>query len=432
MIERYQNKEINTIWSDTGKFKLWRDIEIAVCEAWAKRDIIPADALEQIKTPCEILPEKVYEIEKKTQHETIAFLTAWKEIAGIQDAGKYIHYGLTSSDMLDTALSLQIKESYKLIQPKIKKLLITLKNIACQYKYTPIIGRTHGIHGEVTTFGLKIANFYNSVNTTFKKLEEEHSNLLGMFSGAVGNYNHIDRSMEKEICELLELKPTSISSQVIAREYHANLLAQYTLLTNTIERMAVEFRLLQKTDTIEIEEPFNSGQKGSSAMPHKRNPWRSENLTGMARLMRSYLQASLENTALWHERDMSHSSVERVIFPDAFHVLSFMLDRIVFILDGLNIYTDNMLDNINVYGGIVHSQQLLLGLINQGNISREEAYNIVQKLAHKAWNHPAGNFKKLVLKSQEITNILSNEQIEECFTIKLNIPAIDEVFNEIW
>jgi adenylosuccinate lyase len=339
--------------------------------------------------------------------------------------------GLTSSDVKDTALSLMIKNAGALLDKGLDELLDNLKNLALTHKNTVCIGRSHGVHAEPTTFGLKILGFYDDIRRAKKHLKAAvDENSVGMFSGAVGTYANLDPQIEKIACDVLGLKPAPITTQVISRDRHAQFVSALAILASVIERLAIEIRHLQRTEVLEVEEPFYSNQKGSSAMPHKRNPWRSENISGLARVVRSFTSLACENILLWHERDISHSSAERIALPDASILVDFIIHRMSQIIKGLNVYPETMLANLNKYGGVIFSQQVLLRLINKG-LKREVAYNIVQDFALAAWNNKNGNFKKALLDSTQVKDYLSKEEIDACFDPSYHLKNIDYIFNQV-
>jgi adenylosuccinate lyase len=397
VIERYTLPEMGELWTETYKLKTWLQVEIAVCEAQAELGAIPEAAVEEIKAKANFDPKRVLEIEAEVRHDMIAFLTNVNEYVG--DAGRYIHLGLTSSDVLDTALALQLVASLNLILERLEDLSQAIRYQAQQHRHTVMIGRSHGIHAEPITFGFKLAGWLAEVCRNRDRLVHlRHQIAVGKISGAVGTYANIDPQVEAIACQKLGLQPDTASTQVISRDRHAEYVQQLALLGATIERFAVEIRNLQRTDVLEVEEFFSKGQKGSSAMPHKRNPIRSERLTGMARILRSHAVAALENVALWHERDISHSSVERVILPDVCILTHFMLVEITDLVKHLLVYPENMKRNMNLYGGVVFSQRVLLTLVAKG-MNREEAYSVVQSCAHEAWNRPEVIFTLSSLKT---------------------------------
>ena len=417
------------LWTETYKFKTWLQVEIAVCEAQAELGAIPEAAVEEIKARANFDPKRILEIEEEVRHDMIAFLTNVNEYVG--DAGRYIHLGLTSSDVLDTALALQLVASLDIILQHLEKLGQAIRYQAQQHRNTVMIGRSHGIHAEPITFGFKLAGWLAEVCRNRDRLcQMRHEIAVGKISGAVGTYANIDPRVEAIACQNLGLQPDTASTQVISRDRHANFVQQLALLGATIERFAVEIRNLQKTDVLEVEEYFSKGQKGSSAMPHKRNPIRSERLTGMARIVRGHAVAALENVALWHERDISHSSVERVILPDACILTHFMLVEITDLVKKLLVYPENMKRNMNLYGGVVFSQRVLLTLVDKG-MTREEAYRIVQSCAHEAWNKPEGNFHDLIAKNPQVTSKLTPKEIEACFDPQHHLQHLDEIYQRL-
>jgi len=417
------------LWTETYKLKTWLQVEIAVCEAQAELGAIPEAAVEEIKAKANFDPKRVLEIEAEVRHDMIAFLTNVNEYVG--DAGRYIHLGLTSSDVLDTALALQLVASLNLILERLEDLSQAIRYQAQQHRHTVMIGRSHGIHAEPITFGFKLAGWLAEVCRNRDRLVHlRHQIAVGKISGAVGTYANIDPQVEAIACQKLGLQPDTASTQVISRDRHAEYVQQLALLGATIERFAVEIRNLQRTDVLEVEEFFSKGQKGSSAMPHKRNPIRSERLTGMARILRSHAVAALENVALWHERDISHSSVERVILPDVCILTHFMLVEITDLVKHLLVYPENMKRNMNLYGGVVFSQRVLLTLVAKG-MNREEAYSVVQSCAHEAWNRPEGDFQALIAKDDRVTSKLTAEEIEGCFDPQQHLKHLDEVYQRL-
>ncbi|MEA5583252.1 adenylosuccinate lyase [Nodularia harveyana UHCC-0300] len=429
MIERYTLPEMGNLWTETYKLQTWLQVEIAVCEAQAELGYIPSQAVEEIKAKANFDPKRVLEIEAEVRHDMIAFLTNVNEYVG--DAGRYIHLGLTSSDVLDTALGLQLVASLDVLSPHLENLIQAIRQKAREHRNTVMIGRSHGIHAEPMTFGFKLAGWLAEVLRHQERLKILRETIaVGKISGAVGTYANIEPRVEAIACEKLGLKADTASTQVISRDRHADYVQQLALIAASIERFAVEIRNLQKTDVLEVEEFFAKGQKGSSAMPHKRNPIRSERLTGMARLVRSHAGAALENVALWHERDISHSSVERVIFPDACILTHFMLVEITELVKNLLVYPENMARNLNCYGGVVFSQKVLLALIDKG-LNREEAYAIVQKSAHAAWNQPEGNFHDLISQDPGVTQKLSPAEIATCFDPQQHLRHLEQVYQRL-
>ena len=429
MIERYTLPEMGDLWTDDYKFQTWLRVEIAVCEAQAELGYIPKEAVEDIKAKAKFDPKRILEIEAEVRHDVIAFLTNVNEYVG--DAGRYIHLGMTSSDMLDTALSLQMVDSLQVILIHVENLIQALRYKAQEHRYTVMIGRSHGIHAEPITFGFKLAGWLAEMLRHRERLTILQDRIaVGKISGAVGTYANVDPKIEELTCQLLGLQPDTASTQVISRDIHAEFLNALALLGASIERFAVEIRNLQRTDVLEVEEFFSKKQKGSSAMPHKRNPIKSERLTGMARILRGNAMAALENVALWHERDISHSSVERVVMPDSCILTHFMLVETTGLVKNLLVYPENMARNMNVYGGVVFSQRVLLSLVGKG-VSREEAYAIVQSNAHTAWNTEDGNFRQLISNDERVKAHLSPEEIEDCFDPNHHLRNLDEVYQRL-
>ncbi|MBW4614579.1 MAG: adenylosuccinate lyase [Desmonostoc vinosum HA7617-LM4] len=429
MIERYTLPEMGNLWSEAYKLKTWLQVEIAVCEAQAELGYIPSSAVEEIKAKADFDPKRVLEIEAEVRHDVIAFLTNVNEYVG--EAGRYIHLGLTSSDVLDTALALQLVASLDVLLQRLEDLIQAIRQKAQEHRHTVMIGRSHGIHAEPITFGFKLAGWLAEVLRHQERLRILHTTIaVGKISGAVGTYANVEPRVEAIACQKLGLQPDTASTQVISRDRHADYVQQLALVAASIERFAVEIRNLQKTDVLEVEEYFAKGQKGSSAMPHKRNPIRSERLTGMARLVRSHAGAALENVALWHERDISHSSVERVILPDACILTHFMLHEITELVKNLLVYPENMERNLNCYGGVVFSQKVLLALVDKG-LSREEAYAMVQENAHAAWNKPEGNFQDLINKDPRVTQKLSPAELETCFDPQQHLRHLEDIYQRL-
>ncbi len=429
VIERYTLPEMGNLWTETYKLKTWLQVEIAVCEAQAELGYIPTEAVEEIKAKANFDPKRVLEIEAEVRHDVVAFLTNVNEYVG--DAGRYIHLGLTSSDVLDTALALQLVASLDVLLQRLEDLIQAIRQKAREHRYTVMVGRSHGIHAEPITFGFKLAGWLAEVLRHQQRLTNLRETIaVGKISGAVGTYANAEPRIEAIALRKLGLKPDTASTQVISRDLHADYVQQLALLTASIERFAVEIRNLQRTDVLEVEEFFSKGQKGSSAMPHKRNPIRSERLTGMARIIRSHAIAALEDIALWHERDISHSSVERVILPDACILTHFMLHEITDLVTNLLVYPENMERNMNCYGGVVFSQRVLLTLVEKG-MSREEAYAIVQSSAHTAWNKPDGNFHDLIIQDPRVTQKLSPAEIEACFDPQHHLSHLEAIYQRL-
>jgi len=429
VIERYTLPEMGELWTEKFKYQTWLEVEIAVCEAQAELGYIPSEAVTIIKEKAQFDPQRILEIETEVRHDVIAFLTNVNEYVG--DAGRYIHLGMTSSDVLDTALSLQLVASLNLILECTQELIQALRYQAQQHRYTVMVGRSHGIHGEPITFGFKLAGWLAEVERNRQRLIRLRKDIaIGQISGAMGTYANIDPKIEALTCQKLGLEPDTASTQVISRDRHAEFMQQIALLAASIERFAVEIRNLQRSDVLEVEEFFAPKQKGSSAMPHKRNPIRSERLSGIARIIRGYTIAALENVALWHERDISHSSVERVMFPDTCILIHFMLKEITDLVKNLLVYPENMKRNMNVYGGVIFSQRVLLALVEKG-LNREEAYKIVQECAHKAWNTERGNFQELIVQDTQVKSVLSPQEIEACFDPQQHLKNLDLIYQRL-
>jgi adenylosuccinate lyase len=425
MIERYSRPEIARIWDLENKFRLWLDIEIAACEAHAEKGVIPADALETIKSRAGFSLERILEIENQVHHDVIAFLTAVGEQVGPDS--RFIHYGLTSSDIVDTALSLQMIQAGKIILQGLDKLITVLKDKALQYKDTPCMGRSHGVHAEPTTFGMKMALYHAQFARNRRRMEDAIDNVsYGKFSGAVGTFSNIDPAIEVDVCARLGLKPDPISTQVIQRDRHAQYMAALAITAGTLDQLATEIRHLQRTEVREAEEPFQQGQKGSSAMPHKRNPILCERVTGLARVIKSNLNVALDNMTLWHERDISHSSAERVIMPDSTIALDYLIHRMIFIITNLPVYPENMIENINRTGGLFHSQSLMLKLVEKG-LSREDAYAIVQDMAMRVWKRE-GTLRELCASDAVVSEKLSSGELDEIFNLAAYLKNIDYAF----
>lgn len=428
MIERYTRPRMGAIWAPENKFSKWLEVEIAAVEAWAEIGAAPADAVEEIKAKARFDVKRIEEIEKEVDHDVIAFLTNVAENVG--PASRFIHYGLTSSDVVDTGLSLLMREAADVILEDIRGLAEILKRRAFEFKDTVMAGRTHGVHAEPFVFGLKLANWAFEMARNRERLQKAKEVIsVGKLSGAVGTYSNVDPRVEELVCQKLGLKAAPVSSQVLQRDRHAEYMAALAICAATIEKMAVEIRGLQRTDVLEAEEPFGKAQKGSSAMPHKRNPITCERLTGLARLVRSNAMAALENVALWGERDISHSSVERIVIPDSTILLDYMLSKISRVIEGLNVYPENMRRNLDKMGGIVFSSRLLLALVDKG-ITREEAYRIVQSDAMAAWRGEGG-FKDLVLSDPEVKRLLSDEEIRACFDERYFLRNVGVVFERL-
>jgi adenylosuccinate lyase len=425
MIERYSREEISKIWELESKFTFYKEVELAVCKAYNKLGVIPDKAFEEICTKASFSVSRIDEIEKEVHHDVIAFLTNLNESVG-NDNAKYIHMGLTSSDIIDTAFALQIRKSSEIILNDLTELLSVIKSMAFQYKDTICIGRSHVVHAEVLTFGFKLLNWYDELCRAKESLVsalEEVS--VGQISGPVGTYSNLPCEVEELACKYLDLKPAKISTQIISRDRHAKFIFVLALIASLIEKYATEIRHLQKTEVREVEEGFGKNQKGSSAMPHKKNPILCENLCGLSRIVRSNMITAFENINLWHERDISHSSAERIIFPDSLIISDFMLHRFKEIMENLVIHKDNMLKNTSLYGGVIYSQKILLKLVEKG-YSREDAYKIVQTHAMNALN--GCDFRTELLNDISVTSKLSEKEIADCFSPEDYLKNIDKIF----
>ncbi len=429
MIPRYTRPEMGKLWDIEAKYQKWLDVEIAVCEAWAELGEIPKDALNTIKKKARFDIQKIDEIEKVVKHDVIAFLTSVAQSLGTES--RFIHKGLTSSDILDTALALLMRDASDIIIKDIKELMDVIKRQAYKYKDAPIMGRSHGIHAEPMTFGLKFALWYEDMKRNLERMKRAKDVIsVGKLSGAVGTFSNIPPAIEEKVCKKLRLRPEPVATQIVQRDRHAEYLMTLALIAASIEKMTIEIRHLQRTEVLEAEEPFMKGQKGSSAMPHKRNPVGCENLSGLARLVRSNSLAALENIALWHERDISHSSVERVIIPDSSILVDYMLDRLKGILDGLYVYPKGMKENIDRSYGLYNSQRVMIALIKNG-LTREDAYGIVQRDAMKSWKKGV-EFKKLLLKDKEVRKYLTVREIGNIFDLGYYLRNIDYIFKRVF
>lgn len=429
MIERYTLPEMGAIWTEQNRYQKWLEVELAVCEAWSKLGKIPPQALQQIKKKAGFSIKRIEEIEKIVKHDMIAFLTSLSEHVG-KDS-RYIHLGLTSYDIVDTALSLVIKESFNKIIKDIKSLKKVLKSKALFYKKSVVVGRTHGVHAEPITFGIKLLVWHEEVERHLRRIQNALEVIsFGRISGAVGTYVHIDPRVELYALKKLGLKPVKVSTQVLQRDRHAEALFVLALLCSSLDKFAVEIRHLQKTEVLEVEEPFTKGQKGSSAMPHKKNPVRAERISGLARVTRANLQVAMENIPLWHERDISHSSTERIILPDSFILTDFILFETIDILENWKVHPERMIKNIDLTRGLIFSQMVFLALLKK-NISREYAYQLVQKNSLKAWKEDL-DFKNLIQSDQEIIKLLSQDEINKCFSLESYLEKIDYIFDKVF
>jgi len=425
MIQRYTLPGMAKIWTDENRFAKMLEVEILACEALSKQKIIPAADLARIKKRACFSVKRIDKIEAKVKHDVIAFLTNVAEHVG--PSSRYIHLGLTSSDVLDTALSVQMREAADILIDDLKKLINALAKKARKYKHTPMIGRSHGIHAEPITFGLKMALFFTEMQRNMERLKQAREVIsYGKISGAVGTFAHLEPTVEEYVCKKLKLKPAAVSTQVLQRDRHAQYLSAIALTGASLEKLATEIRGLQRTEVLEVEEFFSKGQKGSSAMPHKRNPIICERVTGLARILRTNALAGIENVSLWHERDISHSSVERVIVPDSTILLDYMLDKMTNLIENLLVYPKNMRKNMDKTKGLIFSQTLMLKLTNKG-IAREKAYEIIQRNAMRVWKEDI-DFKGILLSDKELSRYLKPEDIEQAFDLKHHLRNVDKIF----
>jgi adenylosuccinate lyase len=425
MIERYTRPEMGAIWTDENKFRKWLQVELAVCEVQAERGRIPKESFERIRERAKFDLKRIAEIEAEVNHDVIAFLTSVAEFVGPDS--RYIHLGMTSSDVLDTANALLLKEAGELLVKDLLVLRDVLKRRALEFKDTPCIGRTHGVHAEPMTFGLKLALWYDETGRNLERLRAAIDTVsVGKISGAVGTFAHLEPEVEERACAKLGLSPAPVSNQIVQRDRYAQFVTTLAIVGASLEKFSTEIRALQKTEVLEAEEYFARGQKGSSAMPHKKNPITCERIAGLARLLRGYALTSMENVTLWHERDISHSSAERVILPDSTIALDYMLHKMIQIIDRLQVYPENMRRNLNLTRGVIFSQALLL-LLAQKGLTREEAYRMVQKRAHSAWQ--AGlPLKEAVKQDEDFRRYLSDEDIERAFDLQYNLRHVDAIF----
>lgn len=425
MIDRYSREEMANIWTDQNRYEAWLEVEILACEAWSELGHIPKEDVKKIRQNAKVDVKRAQEIEQETRHDVVAFTRQVSETLG--DERKWVHYGLTSTDVVDTALSYVIKQANEIIEKDIERFIKVLEEKAKNYKYTLMMGRTHGVHAEPTTFGVKMALWYTEMKRNLKRFKEVRKEIeVGKMSGAVGTFANIPPEIEQYVCDHLGIDTASVSTQTLQRDRHAYYIATLALVATSLEKFAVEIRNLQKTETREVEEAFAKGQKGSSAMPHKRNPIGSENITGISRVIRGYITTAYENVPLWHERDISHSSAERIMLPDVTIALDYALNRYTNIVDRLTVFEDNMRNNIDKTFGLIFSQRVLLALINKGMV-REEAYDRVQPKAMESWETKTP-FRQLIEKDESITNVLSKEELDECFNPEHHLNQVDTIF----
>ncbi len=429
MIKRYSTEIMNKLWSDSNKFETYLQVEIASLKAWAKLGNVPKSDVEQIIKKSKINLELITQLEKELKHDVIAFTRSITNTLGKE--GKWFHYGLTSTDVVDTAYGVIYKDVNKHILASLNAFLEVLKNKALKYKNTPCIGRTHGVHADITSFGLKWALYYEEMKRNIERFKIASNQIeVGKISGAVGNFANTDLRLQDLVCQELKITSTNISTQTLQRDRHAFYISTIAIIGSTIEKIATEIRHLQRTEVREVEEYFSKNQKGSSAMPHKRNPITSENMTGCARVLRGYVTPMMESNALWHERDLSHSSVERIIIPDATTLIHYMLIRFAKTVDNLNVFENKMLENINKTNGLIFSQQILKALINK-NVTRDEGYDVIQKLAMESWTNNT-DFKSSILKDNFITSKLSAKEIEATFDYKYFLRNVDGIYKKIF
>lgn len=428
MLNRYSRKVMRDIWSEDAKFNAYLKVEILACEAWSKLGEIPAEDVEKLWQNASFNVDRIYEIEQQTKHDVVAFTRAVSETLGPEK--KWIHYGLTSTDVVDTAYGYLYKQANEILLADIEKFMDVLKKMALKYKNTVCMGRTHGVHAEITTFGLKFALWYEEMKRNLERFKAACNDVeCGKISGAVGTFANTPPFVQDYVCEKLAINSANISTQVLQRDRHAHYYATLALIASSLEKMAMEIRHLQRTEVREVEEYFNKGQKGSSAMPHKRNPIGSENICGCSRIMRGYMVASYEDIPLWHERDISHSSAERILSCDATCLLDYMLNRFTKIIDTLTVFEDNMYANIYKTYGVIFSQRFMLKLIEKG-MSREMAYDIVQPNAIKSWENKL-DFKKLMEEDERVKNTLTQEEIDDCFDPSYQIRNVDIIFKRV-
>jgi adenylosuccinate lyase len=428
MIERYTRPEMGAIWTEQNKYQAWLEVEILACEAWAELGDIPKEDVAKIRANASFDVNRILEIEEETRHDVVAFTRAVSETLG--EERKWVHYGLTSTDVVDTALSYIIKQANEILRKDLNNFVEILANKAKEHKFTVMMGRTHGVHAEPTTFGLKLALWHEEMKRNVERFEAAAKSIeTGKMSGAVGTYANIDPFVEKYVCDNLGIAASPISTQTLQRDRHAQYMGTLALIATSVEKFATEVRGLQKSETREVEESFAKGQKGSSAMPHKRNPIGSENMVGLARLIRGYMLTAYENVPLWHERDISHSSAERVILPDATIALNYMLNRFGNIIKNLTVFPANMKRNMDSTLGLIYSQRVLLALIDKG-LAREEAYDTVQPCAMEAWENQIA-FRGVVDKNEKITSHLTKEELDDCFDYNYHIQHVDMIFKRL-
>ncbi|MGD8191792.1 adenylosuccinate lyase [Brevibacillus ginsengisoli] len=429
MIERYSRPEMRAIWTEQNKFQAWLEVEILACEAWSKLGVIPADDVQKLWEKASFDINRIYEIEEETRHDVVAFTRAVSETIEGEEK-KWVHYGLTSTDVVDTALSYLLLQANRIIEKDLEDFIQILADKAREHKNTVMMGRTHGVHAEPTTFGLKLALWYEEMKRNLERFRAAKQGVaFGKISGAVGTYANIDPFVEEYVCEKLGLQAAPISTQTLQRDRHADYMATLALIATSLDKFATEIRGLQKSEIREVEEAFAKGQKGSSAMPHKRNPIGSENISGLARVIRGHMVSAYENVPLWHERDISHSSVERVILPDATQLLNYMLRRFMNIVKNLTVFPENMKRNMDRTFGLIYSQQVLLKLIDKG-LSREKAYDTVQPRAMQAWEEQR-SFREIIAEDETVQSLLSQEELDDCFDYRYHLKHVDTIFERL-
>lgn len=428
MIERYSRPEMRAIWTEENKFKAWLEVEILACEAWSKLGVIPAEDVAKLRENAGFNVGRIYEIEQETRHDVVAFTRAVSETLG--EEKKWVHYGLTSTDVVDTALSYLLLQANEILEKDLEEFIVILADQARKYKDTVCMGRTHGVHAEPTTFGLKLALWLEEMKRNLARFRNaKHEVAFGKISGAVGTYANIDPFVEAYVCEKLGLQAAPISTQTLQRDRHAEYMATLALIATSLDKFATEIRGLQKSEMREVEEPFAKGQKGSSAMPHKRNPIGCENISGLSRVIRGHMLSAYENIPLWHERDISHSSVERVILPDATMLLNYMLRRFMNIVKNLTVFPENMKRNMDRTFGLIYSQQVLLKLIDKG-LSREKAYDTVQPRAMQAWEEQR-SFRDIISADETVMGLLTKEELDDCFDYRYHLKHVDTIFQRL-
>ena len=428
MITRYTRPEMAKIWSDENRYRCWLEVEILACEAWAELGDIPKEDVQKIRDNASFSVERILEIEEETRHDVVAFTRAVSETLG--EERKWVHYGLTSTDVVDTAYGYQLKQANDILRKDLRRFLDIIQQKALEHKYTVCMGRTHGVHAEPTTFGLKLALWYSEMKRNIERFERAAQGVeAGKISGAVGTFANIPTSVEAYVCGQLQIRPQEISTQILSRDLHADYISTIALIATSIEKFATEIRGLQKSETREVEEFFAKGQKGSSAMPHKRNPIGSENMAGLSRVIRGHMVTAYENVNLWHERDISHSSAERIIIPDSTILLNYMLNRFGNIVKNLTVFPDRMLKNMDATFGLIYSQRVLLKLIDKG-LSREKAYDLVQPCTALSWDEQR-SFREIIENQEEIMSHLTTEELNDAFDYHYHIRQVDEIFHRV-